>query len=185
MKIANALVCINCDTLFVGGKCPACCGGKFYPLRKWLSPLHSFEDIKEEYEKRNLLLQTKSERGVLSPGINFRNSITDSEKLRKLDEKFYSCNQGPAIKDCGTEPSATQTGQSNHPSGEQLESEFDFKSWCDRANANITKNFRVVSRLLKRGFEVPRKKHNCRVQNSKALSKDIALIENSVGKVQW
>lgn len=104
MKIANANICLDDDTLFVGEECPQCFGHSFYPLRKWLAPLHSFNEIKEKQNaKRNLQIQEGRKESLLP--TTHVDIIPDigPEILSRLDERFFSRNKGPVVKGCGLE----------------------------------------------------------------------------------
>jgi len=53
MKVNNAVICLDCDEIFVGEECPYCLSHTYYPLRKWLEPLHSIKEIKEKSVDKN------------------------------------------------------------------------------------------------------------------------------------
>jgi hypothetical protein len=38
MQLRNALLCMDCDEIYVGEICPKCAGRFSMPLRRWIAP---------------------------------------------------------------------------------------------------------------------------------------------------
>ena len=184
MKVASANVCLDDDTLFVGDECPQCFGHSYYPLRKWLSPLHSFNEIKEvHYAKRNLPIQEIREDSLHVAIGSSPLTAANADAIRKRFFHLYSGVKGTAITGCGVEPSKPWPRTGNNQSGKWVESKSRFKAWGDRLNAGIAKLFKMDNRLLKRGSEMPSEEHNCGDSNPQVLPKNKSKSKNRFSKI--
>jgi hypothetical protein len=177
MKIANANICLDDDTLFVGEECPQCFGHSFYPLRKWLAPLHSFNEIKEKQNaKRNLSLQEKREESLWP--TNFIGRVPKLEYITPGEQfKAFHAGQPTAISHCDSAESLSATvGAGHHLCGEQMESESDLVERGDRSDAGnaIYSGFHNWGIALKSAIKTIMScgKHKNRVQDSKLLPKN-------------
>ena len=170
MKVASANICLDDDTLFVGDECPQCFGHSYYPLRKWLSPLHSFNEIKEvHYAKRNLPIQKRRKEGLCSFNNLDITIVEHSKSFGPLDKRIHTRNKGPIIRDYKKEPLSAPTGKGHYPGGKQLESESYILGGGHRSDANHAVVSIIDSWIQKIRAVLPRNKHNRRVQNPKAL----------------
>jgi hypothetical protein len=41
LPFRNAQLCLDCESVFAGAKCPACASNNFVPLSRWIQPLDS------------------------------------------------------------------------------------------------------------------------------------------------
>lgn len=184
MKVNNSNLCLDCDSVFVGEECPCCLGHTYFPLRKWIVPLHSFNEIKEARDaskKSNLPLQKKPQ-GVLC-------SVTEPVTIHGFsadgnDKYIHNLQPGESYAtngDSGAESPEPKACFSYHKGRIRMESEGSFKSWSDRTHASATNILGVVGRLLKRGFEMPSKEYNSGNNYPKVLSEDKPQSESGIG----
>lgn len=187
MKVANAVICLDCDTIFELDHCPKCLSKSFHPLRKWLTPLHSFNEIKEAHyaKKRNLPIQEGREESVLSTRPGFRNPITDPDELRKLDEGFCSRNYGPVVVNNQAESSESKARFSYHKGRIRMESESSFfkrSRWTHAGHAFYRKMVDWAQSC--RSF-LSREKYYRRDNDTPSLSENVPKFKSGVGKVFW
>ena len=50
MKLSEARICINCDEIHQGEKCPRCGLGPSYWMITWFNPIHTAH-LKDNYRK--------------------------------------------------------------------------------------------------------------------------------------
>lgn len=48
MKLRQAILCLDCECLYVGECCPDCTSRAAYPIRKWIPPLEMIKRRTDE-----------------------------------------------------------------------------------------------------------------------------------------
>lgn len=173
MKVASANICLDCDTLFDSEHCPKCLNKSFYPLRKWLAPLHSFSEIKEvrKHVKSSINpLQEKSQ-GVfpnfIYPAI-CPNVLANT--VPSANEEAVACEQSATARDNQAEPSESEARASDNHGGEQVGCKSGFKSWRHWFDAGYA-FIREIVWFYKRRLVLPSEEHTSRVLVAERLSK--------------
>ncbi len=174
IKPNNAHICLDCDELFVGEVCPACLGTTYHPLRRWVTPLHSFSEIKEarKHVKSSINpLQEKSQ-GVfpnfIYPAI-CPNVLTDT--VPSANEEAVACEQSATARDNQAEPSESEARTSDNNSGEQMGCKSSVKSWRCWLDAGYAFVCEIV-RFYKGRLVLPREEHSGRVLAAKRISRE-------------
>lgn len=182
MKVCSAVICLDCDTLFESDYCPKCLSKSFQPLRKWLSPLHSFGDVKEEHyaKKRNLPIQEIKKDVVLSIDSCPVDLLFDSKDLDHFNQRFHSRNYGPIIRLNKEESSKPETGFSYHNGRIRVEPESSIKKGGKRTDASDA-FFSKAFRILKGRFKMSSKEHSSGNCNPQVLSENQSHSESGVG----
>ena len=132
MKVNNAMVCMNCDEMFVGEECPCCLGHTYFPLRKWFKPLHSFNEIKEakdEAKKNRLLLQKGREESLHIAGGFDNSAYVPAEQDGEQLESVQPGEQATTGVYHKAESRQSEAGPSSDNCGEQMERKGCVKSW--------------------------------------------------------
>lgn len=179
MKIANANICLNDDTLFTGEECPQCLGRSYYPLRKWLVPLQSFDEIKEaRFAKRNLQIQEGSANSLLNTVDIPTHTVIDPSIIEEYLHRFPTSDKISFDRDYKSKPSEFEIDKSDYPSGKPMESKSSIEEGSKRVDAGNA-FFSKIFRIFKGRFKMPRKKHSGGYCNSKVLSEDQPKLASS------
>ena len=189
ITVNNANCCLQDDVLFVGEECPKCLGRSYYPLKKWLKPLHSFASIREErheeHKKRNLQAQIIREGNILSADRLDPIGLLSTEEFKHRIAELQSRESAAAYGDSERQPSQPWPRKGDNTSGEQVATKCSISKrshWFDASHALYCK---VADWFLKRRLILSGKKYIGGYCNPEVLSEDEPEFASRIGKVFW
>jgi hypothetical protein len=166
MKVNQALLCLSCDELFIGNECPICLSIYYFPLRKWLPPLHSFKEIQEAKNAKKTSdnkTQKESEKSIYIVNNIDNAPLSDPYKRVFGIEDVPKNKQERPTQNNSDESFKPKIGESYNFNGERMESESGLFSRSGGPHAGASIFRKVLHWLDKKGFILPRKEHTNRM----------------------
>lgn len=164
MKLRTAMLCLDCDEIFTGEKCPCCLSKSSFPLRRWIKPL---EQTGGKHDSHNALSVESEKKPVDSGGRVHgfcRHPIPANERV---DATPPSESVGLA-QDHRNEPPKLKAGQIYNSSGEPMELKSGLperRHWADAGYA-------YISRIIAGRAFLPGTEHYRRMQDFEILPAD-------------
>lgn len=162
MNVNTANLCLSCDTLFEGEECAKCGDRMFKPLRDWLTPLVSFDDVKEAYNieknKKENKIQAGRSGNTHSIGLYY-DRLTKPRTRVGCKESINKDDTATVDKDNKKTPYELEVSSCYHRSGEQQESERNIKVRGSGIDAGHTPLGKVLCWCEQIGTLFSRKEH--------------------------
>jgi hypothetical protein len=161
MKVNNALICLDCDTIYVeDGECPTCLSRSSYPLRKWLEPLKPFGGKRNEINNNKIQMESEKE-SIGSIDVRDVDHISieinggGGQGTPSSQQSRFAPNYNP-------EPPESKISKSNNISGERVESKSYFIKWRNWLDAGYATIWEGICRVFQDGVILPRKEYHSR-----------------------
>ena len=152
LNLRGANFCLDCEGIHDQEECPVCLSKYYYPLRKWIPLLFSFEEIKEERKNgnktSNISLQEKSEKSLCIDDHLNNIDYDNTDKTIHECKVIPTNRQRRLIQNNCVEPLEPWPRKSNHNSGKQLEPESYIIQGCNWINASFTRIRQTLCRYL-------------------------------------